>query len=142
MPRGKKRVMNHSYRRTVLATLLCVAMLHGTALAQRGPVSRPGPGGFPPGPGGPPQEFSAPGHAGPHGPPPPPWAHYNAQHESCPVYKANIAKVGMLGPQRLDAGLAFAQGVRALGEAPAGMADGGRDSWGTVVIHGLHRLLP
>ena len=66
--------MNHSHRRTVLATLLCVALLHGTALAQRGPASRPGTGGFPPGPGGPPQEFSAPGHAGPHGPPPPPWA--------------------------------------------------------------------
>lgn len=60
--------MNRSYRRTVLATLLCVALLHGTALAQRGPASRPGPGGFPPGPGGPHAEF------GPPGPPPPPWA--------------------------------------------------------------------
>ena len=60
--------MNRSYRRTVLATLLCVALLHGTALAQRGPASRPGPGGFPPGPGGPHGEF------GPPGPPLPPWA--------------------------------------------------------------------
>ena len=65
---GKWKVMNRSYRRTVLATLLGVALLNGTALAQHGPASRPGPGGFPPGPGGPHGEFGSPG------PPPPRWA--------------------------------------------------------------------
>lgn len=65
---GEQGVMNPTYRGTVLATLICVALLHGTALAQRGPASGPGPGGFPPGPGGPHGEF------GPPGPPPPPWA--------------------------------------------------------------------
>jgi hypothetical protein len=31
-------------------------------------------------------------------PPAPPWAHFNAQHDSCPVYKAYLAKLGILGP--------------------------------------------
>lgn len=31
-------------------------------------------------------------------PPPPPWAHFNPAQESCPVYKANIGKIGALGP--------------------------------------------
>ena len=65
---GEQGIMNRSYRRSMLATLLCVVLFHGTALAQRGPAAGPGPGGFPPGPGGPHGDFAPPG------PPPPPWA--------------------------------------------------------------------
>jgi hypothetical protein len=31
-------------------------------------------------------------------PPAPPWAHFNPDHQSCPVYKANVGKIGILGP--------------------------------------------
>lgn len=81
----------------VLMTLFCAALMHGTALAQRGPAQRTGPGGFPPGPEFARPSFDPPGPPGGHWPPmAPPWAPRPADLERLGLTDAQRAKLGAL----------------------------------------------
>ena len=81
----------------VLMTLLCAALMHETALAQRGPAQPTGPSGFPPGPEFARHSFDRLGPPGGHSPPmAPPWAKRPEDLERVGLTDAQRAKVGAL----------------------------------------------